>query len=105
MSQLFLQRYQYRAATKSEFDQAWTVAAEAFARTGNFGAVESGVRHLKGYGTGWGGYCLIEVDDPAAFARYQLFHNQNYGHMADVTFEPLFDSDAALAPRINELKR
>jgi hypothetical protein len=29
------------------------------------------VRHIKTYGTGWGGYALIEVDDPGAFARYQ----------------------------------
>ena len=41
---------------------------------------------------------MLEVDDAAAFARYQLFHNQNYGHVADITFEPLYDTDAALAP-------
>ena len=105
MSQLYLQRYEYRAVAKSELDQAWAVALQTFARTGNFGGVESGVRQVKGYGTGWGGYVLLEVDDPAAFARYQLHHNQNYGHVADITFEPLYDSDAALAPRVAELKR
>ena len=105
MSQLYLQRYEYRAVGKAEIDQAWTVALEAFARTGNYGGVESGIRHVQGYGTGWGGYVLLEVDDPAALARYQLFHNQNYGHMAHVTFEPLYDSDAASAEKISELKR
>jgi hypothetical protein len=44
MGQLYLQRYEYRAVNKSELDQAWTAALEAFARTGNFGGVESGVR-------------------------------------------------------------
>jgi hypothetical protein len=48
---------------------------------------------------------LFEVDDPAALASYQLFHNQNYGHVALSTFEPLFDLDAALAPRVSEIKR
>jgi hypothetical protein len=105
MSQLYLQRYEYRAVAKSELDQAWAVALQVFARTGNFGGGESGVRHIKGYGTGWGGYVLLEVDDPAAFARYQLHHNQNYGHVADITFEPLYDSDAALAPMVAQLKR
>jgi len=38
------------------------------------------VRHVKTYGTGWGGYALIEVDDPEAFARYQVHHIQNYSH-------------------------
>ena len=32
-----------------------------------------------------------------AFDRYQLFCNQNYGHVVQLLFEPLFDSDAALA--------
>jgi hypothetical protein len=47
----------------------------------------------------------IEVDDSEAFARYQAHHNQNYGHMARVTFEPLFNLDAVLAPKIKEIKR
>jgi hypothetical protein len=48
---------------------------------------------------------LIEVDDPKAFDRYQLFCNQNYGHVVQLTFEPLFDSDAALADAASKLKR
>src|SRR5947209_2945374 len=56
MSQVSLQRFQYRAAAKSEFDQAWTIALQTFAKTGNWGGAESGVRHLKSYGTAWGGY-------------------------------------------------
>jgi hypothetical protein len=104
MSQLYLQRFEYRAATKSEFDQAWGTALQTFARTGNWGGVESGVRHIKTYGTPWGGYALLEVDDADAFARYQLHHAMSYGHMAQVTFEPLFDLDAALASRVREAK-
>jgi hypothetical protein len=46
MSQLYLQRFEYRAAPKSEFDQAWGIALQTFARTGNYGGAESGV-----YGT------------------------------------------------------
>ena len=104
MAQLYLQRFEYRAAEKAQFDQAWAVAVQTFARTGNFGGAERGVRHIKSYGTGWGGYVLLEVDDPDAFARYQLHHAMNYGHMADITFEPLFDLDSALAARVQELK-
>jgi hypothetical protein len=48
---------------------------------------------------------LIEVDDDAAFGRYQLHHAMNYGHMANITFEALFDLDAALAPRVDEMRR
>ena len=107
MTQLYLQRFEYRAATKSEFDQAWTVALQTFTKTGNsIGAVRnSGVRHIKSYGTAWGGYVLIEVDDADAFGRYQVHHAMNYGHMADITFEPLFDLDAALAQRANQTGR
>ena len=105
MSQLYLQRFEYRAATKSEFDQAWGIALQTFAGTGNYGGAESGVRHIKAYGTAWGGYVLLEVDDADAFARYQLPPAMSYGHMADITFEPIFDLDAALAPRIAEMKR
>jgi hypothetical protein len=104
MTQLYLQRFEYRAATKSEFDQAWTVALQTFARTGNWGGAEAGIRHVKTYGTAWGGYVLLEVDDAEAFARYQLHHAMNYGHMADITFEALFDLDAALAQRVREIR-
>lgn len=105
MAQLYLQRFEYRAATKSEFDQAWTIALQTFARTGNWGGAETGVRHIKTYGTAWGGYVLIEVDDADAFDRYQLHHAMSYGHMADITFEALFDLDAAMAHRVGEMKR
>lgn len=104
MTQLYLQRFEYRAAEKAEFDQAWAIALQTFAKTGNFGGAETGVRHIKSYGTAWGGYVLLDVDDPVAFARYQLHHAMNYGHMANVTFEPLFDLDNALAARVQELK-
>lgn len=104
MTQLYLQRFEYRAATKSQFDEAWAIALETFAKTGNFGGAESGLRHIKSYGTAWGGYVLFEVDDADAFGRYQLHHAMNYGHMADITFEPLFDLDAALAPRMADMR-
>lgn len=68
------------------------------------GGVDSGVTHHQSYGTGWGGYALIEVDDPEAFGRYQMFHNQTYGHVVHVTFEPLWDMDRAFDPTIASLK-
>jgi hypothetical protein len=104
MSQLYLQKFEYRAATKSEFDQAWTTALQTFAKTGNWGGAEAGVHHIKTYGTAWGGYVLIEVDNPDAFGRYQLHHNLNYGHMVQITFEPIFDLDAALEQRVREMR-
>jgi len=104
MGQLYLQRFEYLGSSKAEFDQAWGVALAAFSRFGNWGGVEAGIRHLKTYGTAWGGYALIEVDDPAAFARYQAFHNENYAHMARITFEPLFDLDANLAPKVAAIR-
>jgi hypothetical protein len=70
MSQLYLQRFEYRGAiSKAEFDQAWGAALETFARSNNWGGAETGVRHVKTYGTAWGGYALIEVGDPAAFCQ------------------------------------
>ena len=48
---------------------------------------------------------MIEVDDAEAFGCYQLHHAISYGHMCDITFEPLFDLDAALAARVSEAKR
>ncbi len=105
MAQLYLQRFEYRAATKPEFDQTWASALQTFAKTGNWGGAQAGIRHVKSYGTSWGGYVLIEVDDAEAFGRYQLHHGMPYGHMADITFEPLFDLDAALAQRVSEMRR
>ena len=38
MSQLYLQRFEYRGAiSKAEFDQAWGAALETFARSNNWG--------------------------------------------------------------------
>jgi hypothetical protein len=100
MAQIYLQRFEYRGSiSKSEFEQTWGSALETFRKSGNWGGVEAGVRHIKTYGTGWGGYVLLEVDDPAAFARYQAHHNMNYGHVVTLTFEPLFDFDEVLAQR------
>lgn len=68
MAQLYLQRFEYRAATKSEFDQAWAIAIQTFARTGNWGGAETGVHHVKTYGTAWGGYVLIRRTMPKPLA-------------------------------------
>jgi hypothetical protein len=105
MGQLYVQRFEnWSAVNKGEFDQVWGVALQTFANSGNWGGVEKGVRHIKTYGTSWGGYALIEVDDPDAFARYQAHHYQNYGHVARVTFEPVMDMDAMFAPTLAELR-
>jgi hypothetical protein len=96
MGQQYMQKFEYRSASKSDFDQAWAVALQTFAQSGNWGGAEAGVRHIKTYGTAWGGYVLIDVDDAGAFARYQLHHGMNYGHMVHLTFEPVYDLDAAL---------
>jgi hypothetical protein len=74
MGQMYLQRFVYgEGVTKAALDQAWGEAFKAFAQTGNWGNVDRGVKHHQSYGTGWGGYALIEVDDPEAFGRYQMF--------------------------------
>jgi hypothetical protein len=105
MGQMYLQRFVYgEGVTKAALDQAWGEAFKAFAQTGNWGNVDSGVTHHQSYGTGWGGYALIEVDDPEAFGRYQMFHNQTYGHVVHVTFEPLWDMDQAFEATIRDLK-
>jgi hypothetical protein len=105
MGQQYIQKFEYRSAAKPEFDHTWAVALQTFAKSGNWGGVEIGVRHLKSFGTAWGGYVLIEVDDSEAFARYQLHHGMNYGHMVHLTFEPVYDLDAALAGRVKEMKK
>ena len=74
---------------------------KAVARNGNWGDVENGVTHKGTYGTAWGGYILIEVDDPEAFGRYQAFHLENYAHVVSITFEPAWDMDSAFAERVN----
>ena len=77
---------------------------KAVARTGNWGDVEKGVTHKGTYGTAWGGYVLIEVNDPEAFGRYQAFHLQNYAHVVTLTFEPLWDMDSGFAETVNSLR-
>ncbi len=75
MGQLSLQRFEYRGAiSKAEFDKAW------------------------------GGYILLEVEDPGALAQYQMHHTNSYAHLARITFEPVFDMDAAFAPVVNQIK-
>ena len=81
---------------KATFDAAWAIATKTLTTSGNWGNVEHGVKHIGAYGTSWGGYTLIEVEDPKAFEAYQMFHVNNYSHMVTVTFEPLVDLDAAL---------
>lgn len=56
MAQLYLQRFAYLGSTKAEFDGAWEIPLQSFAKSGNWGGVEEGVRHIKTYGTAWGGY-------------------------------------------------
>lgn len=105
MGQMYLQKFVYaEGVAKAELDEAWGLAFKAFAKTGNWGCVERGVQHHQSYGTGWGGYALIEVDDPEAFGRYQMFHNQTYGHVVHITFEPLWDMDREFAPTIDALR-
>ena len=92
MGQMYLQRFAYRDGVhKAELDQAWAEAFKTFAKTGNWGGVEKGVTHHQTYGTGWGGLVLIEVEDPDAFGHYQAYHNKTYGHVVQITWEPLFD--------------
>ena len=105
MGQLYLQKFQARGANDREaFDAAWTIANKAMARHGNWGNVERGVKHRHAWGTAWGGYGLIEVEDPKAFDAYQMYHQMNYGHLVEITFEPLADLDTAMASVIEELK-
>jgi hypothetical protein len=100
-----MQRFEYRGAIdKAGFDATWGVANEVMAKTGNWGGVKNGIKHLHAYGTAWGGYGLIEVDDPKALEEYQIFHTNNYGHMVKITFEPLVDLDAALAATYAKIK-
>jgi len=53
MGQMYLQRFAYRdGVSKSELDAAWAEAFKTFARSGNWGGVDSGVKHHQTYGTG-----------------------------------------------------
>ena len=105
MGQLYIQLFRNQGeVAKDVFNKEWGVALEAFAKSGNWGAVDKGVKHLGTYGTSWGGYVLLDVEDPEAFSQYIMFHYQNYGPTFQVTFEPVFDMDAALAPMIKDIK-
>ena len=105
MGQLYLQRFEYRGAIdKAAFDKTWAVANKTLATTGNWGGVKKGITHHHGFGTAFGGYALIEVDDPAALDEYQIFHTNNYAHVVHITFEPLADLDKALAPLLAEIR-
>jgi len=55
------------------------------------------------YGEGVTKAALDQAWDEA-FGRYQMFHNQTYGHVVHVTFEPLWDMDRAFEPTISALK-
>jgi hypothetical protein len=98
MGQMYLQKFVYRdGVAKADIDAAWAEAFRAMARTGNYGNVDKGVAHQRSLGSAWGGYVLIEVDDPDSFAAYQVFHMQNYGHVAHITWEPVYDTDRVFA--------
>ena len=44
MGQLYMQKFEnWGAVSKTEFDQAWGVALQTFATTGNWGGVPKGV--------------------------------------------------------------
>ena len=63
MSQLYLQRFEYRVTRQnpnSSFRRG--DGAPDVAKSGNWGGAETGIRHLKSYGTAWGGYVLIDVE-------------------------------------------
>ncbi|MFC5950027.1 hypothetical protein ACFQH9_17280 [Pseudonocardia lutea] len=102
MGQMYMQKFVYRdGATKEAIDAAWGEGFKAVARTGNWGDATKGVLHQRTYGTSWGGYVLIEVEDADAFAAYQLFHLQNYAHVVHVTYEPVYDMDRAFAGAVD----
>lgn len=97
MGQLYMQRFEYRGGiSKTEYDAAWGIANDVMARTGNWGGVRAGLKHLHAFGTSWGGYALLDVDDPQALAEYQLFHVNNYAHLVTITLDPVINLDAAI---------
>jgi hypothetical protein len=105
MGQLYMQRFEYRGGiARAELDEAWGKANVAMATTGNWGGVKNGITHIHGYGTAWGGYALIEVEDPQALVEYQLFHVNNYSHLVKVSIEPLVDVDVAFEPAYAEIR-
>lgn len=96
MGQIYMQRFEYRGAIdRSALDDAWAIANEVKAETGNWGSVEKGIKQLHSWATAWGGYALIEVEDPKALDQFQLFLTNNYAHLVKITIDPLVDLDAA----------
>lgn len=105
MGQLYILRFEaWSAISRFEFDKTWSTALEAVAKTGNWGGVDKGIRHVGAYGTAWGGYVLFEAETPAAYAEYQMFHFNNFSHVARITIEPVIDLDAAFVPTIKEIR-
>ena len=96
MGQVYLHTYRYQGVLSPKSIMPGELPLRHSPRQATMATSNPALRHLKGWGTGWGGYVLVEVDDKA-FDRYQLFCNQNYGHVVQLLFEPLFNSDAALA--------
>ena len=104
LAQLYLLRFEFRCApSKAEFDQAWDVTLQRFARCANWDGAEAGVRLVKTYGTAWGRYALIEVDDPETFAPYEADHIANYPHKARITIERIFEVNTSFAQRMGQI--
>ncbi len=91
-----MQRFEYRGTVdRVALDTAWGIANQVMAKTGNRGGVKKGIKHLHGYGTAWGGYALIEVEDPRALEEYQLFHVNNHSHLVKITVEGYLAKDGS----------
>ena len=99
MNQLYVQRFQSKNPDQEAFDKCWEIANEAFSKTGNWGNVASGIKTHLALVTVWGGYGLIEVEDPSAFNEYQMFHVQKYSAYFEITFDPVGDL-AVLMPEV-----
>ena len=98
MGQLYMQKFDNRGGIdKGEFDALWEVGLKAFRSTGNFGNVKDGIKTHGVYATTWGGYVLFEAATPEAFAEYQTYHYQNFGHQIKISFEPVVNMDAAFS--------
>lgn len=105
MGQLYILKFEaWSAISRFEFDKTWSISVEAVAKSGNWGGVEKGIRHIGAYGTAWGGYVLFEAETPEAMAQYQLFYYRNVSHVARIIIEPVVDLDEVLAPTINEAR-
>ncbi|MGY1709180.1 DUF3303 domain-containing protein [Geodermatophilus sp. SYSU D00758] len=105
MGQMYLHRFTTRdGVSKAEVDAAWTEAFRAFARSGNWGGVESGITHHGTWGDTKGGFILVEADDPAALARYQAHHLTTYAHVVDITIVPVYDMDEAFRGVIDSMR-